>query len=291
MSPRPSKTDAEMVTGNSGKPAAAARRHLSQPRVAEIVAGILRERIVNGALQDGDLLPKQEDLLQEFGVSLPSLREATRILETEGLISVRRGNVGGAVVHRPTSEAVAFTLGLVLQSNRTTLGDLASALRIVEPACAALCAEQPDRRRIAARLTARTKEAAAVIDDGPAFTQAAREFHDELAQLCGNGTMRELVGTLETLWSNYETRWAVDTANTGDYPEPALRHQVIAVHTTIADAIRAGDAGAAEKAARQHLEHSQQFLLHQARDQPLAVAQWRAELGSSHRFRERLRTL
>jgi len=257
------------------------RRRLNQPRVAEMVAGLLRDRIVNGQLGDGDLLPKQEDLLQEFGVSLPSLREAMRILETEGLISVRRGNVGGAVVHRPTSEAVAFTLGLVLQSHQVTLPDLAAALRVVEPACAGLCAQQPSRRKIATRLLGITRDAEPHVEDGSEFTRAAREFHDELAHLCGNGTLRELVGTLEMLWSDYEARWADDTYRRGEYPQVELRRKVLDAHIAITEAIRSGDPGAAEKASRQHLEHSQQYLLKQAGDQPLSITQLRVGFGSS----------
>jgi len=78
-----------------------ARRRLSAPRIAEIVADELRRQIIDGELADGDLLPRQELLVEQFNVSLVSLREALRILETEGLVSVRRGNRGGAVVHAP----------------------------------------------------------------------------------------------------------------------------------------------------------------------------------------------
>src|SRR5258707_5212277 len=76
-------------------------RQLRQPRLAELVADELRGQITSGALRDEDMLPKFDELLQEFQVSKPSLREALRILETEGLITVRRGNVGGAIVHAP----------------------------------------------------------------------------------------------------------------------------------------------------------------------------------------------
>ena len=76
-------------------------RRLSQPRIAEMIADSLRRRILEGELADGDVLPKVDDLLLEFPVSKPSIREAMRILETEGLISVRRGNVGGAIIHSP----------------------------------------------------------------------------------------------------------------------------------------------------------------------------------------------
>ena len=256
-----------------------ARRRLSQPRVAEMVAEVLRVRIVNGDLADGDLLPRQEDLVEEFGVSLPSLREAMRILETEGLISVRRGNIGGAVVHRPTPQAAAYMLGLVLQSHRVVLGDLAAALRIVEPSCASLCAQQSSRRRIAARLRALTTQAKGHVHDGSEFTRSAREFHDELARSCGNETMRQLVGTLEALWSDYEGRWADSTSRQGSYPNVELRQLVVIAHTAITDAIRDGDAGAADKATRHHLEESQRFLLREAGEQPLAITELRGRLA------------
>jgi DNA-binding FadR family transcriptional regulator len=86
------------------------RRQLSQPRIAEMIADSLRRRILAGELNDGDVLPKVDDLLLEFPVSKPSIREAMRILETEGLLSVRRGNVGGAVIHRPNAKVAAYML-------------------------------------------------------------------------------------------------------------------------------------------------------------------------------------
>jgi DNA-binding FadR family transcriptional regulator len=87
------------------------------------VAAALRKRIVSGAIEDGGMLPKQEDLMAEFGISLPPMREALRILETEGLITVRRGTQGGARVHVPTVEMAAGYAGLVLQSNGATLAE------------------------------------------------------------------------------------------------------------------------------------------------------------------------
>ena len=92
-----------------------ARRRLSARRTAEIVADELRRQIIDGELSDGDLLPRQEVLVSQFSVSLVSLREALRILETEGLVSVRRGNRGGAVVHAPAKASAAYMLGLMLQ--------------------------------------------------------------------------------------------------------------------------------------------------------------------------------
>ncbi len=121
------------------------RRRLSARRTAEIIADELRRQIIEGELADGDLLPRQEVLVEQFNVSLVSLREALRILETEGLLSVRRGNRGGAVVHAPAKASAAYMLGLLLQSDYVPLGDLGTALQELEPMCAALAARRPDR--------------------------------------------------------------------------------------------------------------------------------------------------
>jgi len=51
-------------------------RFAPRPRVglSEAVADLLRVRILSGALADGDLLPKQDELVEEYGVSRPALR-------------------------------------------------------------------------------------------------------------------------------------------------------------------------------------------------------------------------
>src|SRR5215471_21606371 len=118
---------------------------IPQHRIAETVAAELRTRILAGDGPGDYRLPTQDQLVQDFGVSYPSIREALRILETEGLVTVRRGNVGGAEVHRPDESSAAYHLGLALQGARVTLGDLAAGLRMLEPLCAAECATRPDR--------------------------------------------------------------------------------------------------------------------------------------------------
>ena len=244
---------------------AEARTRLSQPRVAEMVADILRARIVDGELADGDLLPKQDDLIAEFRVSRPSIREAMRILETEGLVSVRRGNIGGAEVHAPKPVSAAYMLGLVMQSEKVTLTDLASALRILEPACAAMATGRDDRDvAVLPALVALNEAALAQIDDGPAFTRLARQWHATMIASCGNQTMLLLVGTLEAVWSHHESLWADHIAAQGGYPDVKARRQVLRAHVRITDAIGAGDEETVHRIARRHLAESQAYLL--ARD-------------------------
>src|ERR1700758_1292024 len=108
-------------------------RAVRQPRLAEIVAAELREEILQGRLEDGSLLRKQDRLAERFGVSKASLREAMRTLEAENLVTVRRGKFGGVVVHAPSANAAAYTLGLMLQSAQVSMADFVVALDQIEP--------------------------------------------------------------------------------------------------------------------------------------------------------------
>src|SRR4051794_35235487 len=138
-----------------------------QLRIAETVAAELRARILGS--EEGYRLPTQDQLVEDFGVSFPSIREAIRILETEGLVTVRRGKVGGLEVHRPDETSAAYHLGLVLQGDRVTLRDLAAGLQMLEPLCAAECARRPDRAdEVVPVLRENIDSAAAVVGDGVA---------------------------------------------------------------------------------------------------------------------------
>src|SRR5688572_17827060 len=117
------------------------------PRLAEAVADSLRERILSQEFADGDYLPKQEDLVAEYRVSLPSVREALRVLETEGLVTVQRGKIGGSIVHVPRAGKVAYMLGLVLESRLVDVDDVVLAMSQIEPLCVRACALRSDRRR------------------------------------------------------------------------------------------------------------------------------------------------
>ena len=242
---------------------AAQRGQFAQPSVAEMVADAIRARIVAGTLPDGSMLPKQDQLISEFQVSRPSFREALRILESEGLISVRRGNVGGAQVHAPTPENAARTLGLVLQAQDVALDDLAAALAVIEPICAAHCAQRSDRN---VTLVPQLRELnircrATELHDKAAAALIFQQFHHAIIDGCGNATLVIVIGALERLWSLHKKAWADYADATGSAPIPHLRESVVAAHEEITDAIEAGDASRAQHLAAAHLAKVEPLIL------------------------------
>jgi DNA-binding FadR family transcriptional regulator len=178
------------------------------------------------------------------------------------MLTVRRGNVGGALVHPPSDTDVARTIGLVLQFRHATLADIAEAMMVLEPMCAAMCARRRDRRRaVVPVLRQLTRAMQSAPDDGDYVEQAFR-FHDEMIQLCGNETLRLVVGALDKLRGGPSGAWR----RGDDAARAKARSTSIAAHNEITDAIATGDAEAAEDAVRRHLEGSEWWA---------AMSEWR----------------
>jgi GntR family transcriptional repressor for pyruvate dehydrogenase complex len=221
------------------------------PRLAAAVADSLRERILSGEFADGDSLPKQEDLVQEYRVSLPSVREALRELETEGLVTVQRGKIGGSIVHVPRASKVAYMLGLVLQSRQVDVDDIVDAMSQIEPLCARACAQRSDRRRnVVPALRRILKASEAAVSDPTEYARLARAFHEELVATCGNQTFIVMVGALESLWTA-QVQSAGDS-RLGEFAVRETRQHSVEEHRLLLDCIIAGDADGAERAARDH---------------------------------------
>jgi len=229
-------------------------RRMRQMRVAELVAAALRNDILDGVLGEGDSLPPQEQLIEEFGVSMPAVREAMRTLESEGLVTVRRGNVGGAVVHLPTPERTARMISMVMQSRGTSLGDVSGALLLLEPVCASLCAARPDRATTVApvlnELVGRQRE---VVEDRAAYNTLAREFHEAIVALSGNETMIIVIGALESLWSAHESSVWGDPVTQASDDAAATRLAALGDHERLLAAIEAGDESRAASLSSLHL--------------------------------------
>jgi GntR family transcriptional regulator, transcriptional repressor for pyruvate dehydrogenase complex len=246
-------------------------RQLRQPRLAEIIAASLRDDILTGKLKEGDSLPRQEDLFTQFRVSLPAVREAMRILETEGLVEVRRGNVGGAIVHLPTAERTAQMIAMVLQTRAASPSDVSGALSHMEPLCARLCAARPDRAtEVVPALRAAIEAQQAQFADASRYSVNARRFHETLVERCGNETMILVIGALEAIWSAHESAvWDEAAAEGSGQAEKAgaarkpagpaaamaeqVRRAALRDHEKLLAAIDAGDEVGAASIAGAHL--------------------------------------
>ena len=244
------------------RPVQLAERRVRVSRVADVVADRIRDLIVSGQLGDGDRLPHLDVLVEEFGVSAPSMREALRILESEGLITVQRGNIGGALVHRPDASTAAYIVALVLRVHGTRLRDVFEAMSLLDPVCAALCARRPDRKETVVSELQKFNATARTLIDGDylAFNEAMMGFHETVVQQCGNETLTLVAGILESIWSVNERVWA-ETVSAGELPvSRRMKLKTLEAHEEIARLIELGDDREAAQAWTDHLQGAPEFI-------------------------------
>jgi DNA-binding FadR family transcriptional regulator len=222
-----------------------------------MVAANLRRQIVLGELKEGDQLPPESVLMEQFGVSRPTLREAFRILEAEGAITVRRGVRGGARVQVPDISVAATHVGLLLQYRGALLSDVYDVRTVLEPAAARMAA----RRRTAADL-ARLQEVvdrhrASVDDPGAAFA-ADEEFHRLIVELSGNETLQVLAGMVSNIIREGDRSYA----DSHDWEhEQELAKVAIRAHGRLLELIRKRSGEEAEEFWRKHLAESAKIVL------------------------------
>ena len=226
------------------------------PKTAELVASHIRNRIVRGELEMDEALPPENALMEDFNISRPTLREAFRILESEGLITVRRGSRGGARIQIPETSIAARYAGLVLQNRGATVADVLDARVIVESPAAGIVARRRDHVSCARKLRAWLDEAAAEIDT-PAYTASFHEFNRLLVSMTGNETLILLTAILEKL-SDAATASYIRVTHADD---AKLAHKAHRARTVLADLIEAGDATAAEDLWRKHLSDAGEVLV------------------------------
>ena len=164
-------------------------------KAPEMLAAKVREQILSGELKDGDKLPAEAILVERFGVSRPTVREAYRILESENLLTINRGARGGAVVHAPDSRLVSRYLLMVLQAENATIAEIYQARSAFEPALARLVAEQrkPDAIKSLRACIGIAREA---VGDPDAFSRAVTDFHRTMVVASGNRPLLHLFDAL-----------------------------------------------------------------------------------------------
>ncbi len=179
------------------------------PKTAELIASLYRRQIVRGELRPGDTLPSEQQLMAQFGVSRPTLREAFRILEAENLISVKRGSRGGARVTQPSLSVAARYVGLLLQVQGTTIADVYEARMVLEPACARLLARHRTRQDLD-DLNACIEELRGLVEAGQApdparWSSLAYRFHELIMQRSGSNTLAVQGGVLQDIVATHLT--------------------------------------------------------------------------------------
>ncbi len=210
---------------------------------SQLVAQELLARLAESEVHEGQSFATEAELLQQFDVSRPTLREGIRILESQGVLEQRPGPRGGLVVRRPTLDILAHSLSIYLRFNDVPFAAVLEARKVVEPALAAEAALRgtDDDFREMAESIERMK---AQGEDQAAFVAENRVFHGIVARASGNKVLETFWGAISLLahGEHHGVRYTFGN-----------RQHVIAAHQQILDACRRRDSRAAAGAMAEHV--------------------------------------
>jgi GntR family transcriptional regulator, transcriptional repressor for pyruvate dehydrogenase complex len=225
------------------------RTPIPQPaKRAVLVAQALANEIAT--LEPGDVLQPEREMIAQFQVGRGTLREALRILELQGLVTVKAGPRGGPVVNHPGPWALAQTLSILLQSSDITFEEVLDARQTIEIALAGLAAEHRSEDDITA-LEEALETMAEYIDDEDAFLAENAKFH----QRCGAAAQSAVLSIfLESL------RTVSDGHAIGVRYSPRQRQAILEYHREIARAIAAADVAASQEAMEEHMRQFIKFM-------------------------------
>jgi GntR family transcriptional repressor for pyruvate dehydrogenase complex len=199
-------------------------------------------------------------MLETYGVARATLREALRLLETQGVIRVKAGVGGGPVVADLSELPVHFTDTAKLHFQRLGVRnrDVLAARGVIEPAAARFAAENADPQ-VLDRLQAIMATAEQMdVNDDTAYVRHSIDFHAAITEASGNPVLDLLALSLRALSPSTEFR--VRQLPVRD------RHAVVATHAAITQAILDGHGERAEQLVREHMADTTQVADEQVPD-------------------------
>jgi len=185
-------------------------RQARQNRIFQDVIYQIEEAILQGELKAGDRLPPERELKETFQTSRGTLREALRVLEQKGLITIKTGVNGGAIVQAVTPRHVSESLALLIRFQRVPLKELAEFREGVEGLVASLAAHRAKGKDIV-RLRQLLDEAKAYLNEGVSrwdeFIQTDNVLHMTMAHISGNPVYESVLQMVHDNINRYYNRF------------------------------------------------------------------------------------
>lgn len=224
------------------------------------IAETLKLWILERGLAPGDRLPQEAQLITELGVSKGTVREALKVLETQGIVRTRTGPGGGAFITDVSEELAGALLGNHFFFKDVGIADI-YALRIaLEPMLVRSLAVHITDEQIAAlkeRMSAYVAPPSS-IEEAREQREAELDFHATLASFSENPLTRFFCGFLVRLLKDLAVCRKIY-----EQPNAELRERGLAYQERLIDALSVHDPDSAALIIREHMISAQQMMLKQ----------------------------
>ncbi|MFH1630022.1 MAG: FadR/GntR family transcriptional regulator [Pseudomonadota bacterium] len=170
-------------------------------KISDNIIAQIRDSILSGQLKPGDRLASEKELIEQFGVSKATMREALRVLEVMGLIEIRKGTSGGAFVAEVDMKTTINSIINFIHFKPISVKEITMLRYFIEPAVARIAASTRTDKDIANLKN--------IIGEVVSHHQAevSREigFHRYLARMTKNTLLILLIDFVDNLLSTMKT--------------------------------------------------------------------------------------
>lgn len=219
------------------------------PKAAMLVAQRIVQDALRAGLGPGELLEPERTMLEKYQTGRGTLREALRLLEFQGVISLKPGPRGGPVLQMPDATHLGSTIVLLMQLQSAPARSIVEVRSAVEPMVSRLAATRMTDDALS-ELSRTVETMRRDLDDQYSFLEADKRFHDIIAWSSDNALFGYVVESLLGI---------LDGTVVGlDY----LRHSraaVLEAHQGIYEALAARDPDASEQRMRDHVAAYEQY--------------------------------
>ena len=181
----------------------------------------------------GAYLGAEDELLGRFGVSRPTLRQAAKIVESDRLISVRRGVKGGFYAERPNTGDAIKALARFLRMNGATIAHVHAATRLIAEEMGVAAAQCTDIDIVLRERLVAFRDRIDANDSVAEIVRAETELARLLAEMSGNPASQ--------LFIEIGYTFGRDDHQVAFYHDPADRERARALQRGLCDAVLAGD--------------------------------------------------
>jgi DNA-binding FadR family transcriptional regulator len=220
---------------------------VSNARVSQVIVDQIKALIRDGSLKPGDRLPSERDLCQRFEVSRVTMREALRVLEASGLVTIRVGAHGGAFLTAPSADRIGEGLADLITLSALTAGEVTETRRIVELGALPLVVERATDEDIA-DLFRLVEEGQAALEAGTYDMAMSATFHSRVAACAHNDALTLLIQSFHGPLV-MSLREAHEIA-------PVMGERGTVEHRELAEAIRDRDLARAQQIMASHIDRT-----------------------------------
>ncbi len=213
---------------------------IKSKRTFEEVSSNIKRLIFDGVLKPGDRLPSEIELAHQFSVSRETVREALRILELSGFITVQKGGSGGPLIKDTIIHTISDLFLDAFRMEKISIEELTIARLEIEKMVLNHVMDNADASDIES-LKQNLKAAQKRIEDNLMANEENIEFHNLLAKASKNHVFVIVIGSIAAVLRNLLSRLSPDMGTTGDpagYDESILMSgNAVRYHEDILSAI------------------------------------------------------